>query len=50
MLFVGEQTVKFHLANIYQKLGVRNRTEASHWAHVNSVVSPGGSGTAQEAS
>jgi two-component system response regulator DesR len=50
MLFVGEQTVKFHLANIYQKLGVRNRTEASHWAHVNSVVSPGGSGRAQEAS
>jgi DNA-binding NarL/FixJ family response regulator len=46
MLFVGEQTVKFHLANIYQKLGVRNRTEASHWAHLNRVVSPSGSGRA----
>jgi DNA-binding NarL/FixJ family response regulator len=50
MLFVGEQTVKFHLANIYQKLGVRNRTEASHWAHLNRVVSPSGPGRAQSAS
>jgi DNA-binding NarL/FixJ family response regulator len=40
MLMVGGQTVKFHLANIYQKLGVRNRTEASHWAHLHRVVSP----------
>lgn len=39
MLMVGEQTVKFHLANIYQKLGVRNRTEAGHWAHKNQLVS-----------
>ena len=31
-LFVTEQTVKFHLANIYRKLGVRNRTQASHAA------------------
>jgi len=31
-LWVTEQTVKFHLSNIYRKLGVANRTEASHWA------------------
>ena len=29
-LWVTEQTVKFHLSNIYRKLNVRNRTEASH--------------------
>ena len=29
MLWVTEQTVKFHLSNIYRKLGVVNRTEAS---------------------
>lgn len=31
-LFVTEQTVKFHLSNIYRKLGVHNRTQASHEA------------------
>ncbi|MGE5692040.1 MAG: LuxR C-terminal-related transcriptional regulator, partial [Pseudomonadota bacterium] len=29
MLWVTEQTVKFHLSNIYRKLDVANRTEAS---------------------
>ena len=29
-LWVTEQTVKFHLSNVYRKLGVANRTEASH--------------------
>lgn len=28
-LWVVEQTVKFHLSNVYRKLGVANRTEAS---------------------
>jgi DNA-binding NarL/FixJ family response regulator len=37
-LWLSEQTVKFHLANIYRKLEVANRTEASHWAHVNGVI------------
>ena len=32
MLWLTEQTVKFHLANIYRKLGVANRTAAAHWA------------------
>jgi DNA-binding NarL/FixJ family response regulator len=37
-LWVTEQTVKFHLSNIYRKLGVSNRTEASRFAHVNGLV------------
>jgi DNA-binding NarL/FixJ family response regulator len=31
-LWVTEQTVKFHLSNIYCKLDVANRTAASRWA------------------
>jgi len=31
-LWVTEQTIKFHLSNVYRKLGVSNRTEASRWA------------------
>ena len=38
MLWVTEQTVKFHLSNIYRKLGVANRTEASRWAHLQGLV------------
>jgi DNA-binding NarL/FixJ family response regulator len=37
-LWVTEQTVKFHLSNIYRKLGVSNRTEASRFAHANGLV------------
>jgi DNA-binding NarL/FixJ family response regulator len=36
-LWVTEQTVKFHLSNIYRKLDVANRTEASRYAHVNGL-------------
>jgi DNA-binding NarL/FixJ family response regulator len=38
LLWVTEQTVKFHLSNIYRKLGVTNRTEASRYAMVNGMV------------
>ena len=38
MLWVTEQTVKFHLSNIYRKLDVTNRTEASRWAQLNGVL------------
>jgi DNA-binding NarL/FixJ family response regulator len=31
-LWVTEQTVKFHLSNVYRKLGITNRTEAAYWA------------------
>jgi DNA-binding CsgD family transcriptional regulator len=40
-LWITEQTVKFHLRNIYRKIEVANRTEASHFAHVNGLVTPG---------
>ena len=39
MLWVTEQTVKFHLSNVYRKLGVANRTEASRWAQLHGLLS-----------
>ena len=39
-LWVTEQTVKFHLSNIYRKLGVANRTEASRQAHLHHWLAP----------
>ncbi len=41
-LWVTEQTVKFHLSNIYRKLDVPNRTAATRWAHENGLMSPMG--------
>jgi DNA-binding NarL/FixJ family response regulator len=38
MLWVTEQTVKFHLSNIYRKLNVANRTEASRWAQLRGLL------------
>lgn len=38
MLWVTDQTVKFHLANVYRKLGVRGRFEAATWAREHGLV------------
>jgi DNA-binding NarL/FixJ family response regulator len=37
-LWITEQTVKFHLSNVYRKLGVANRTQASHVAYMDGIV------------
>ena len=37
-LWLAEQTVKFHLTNIYRKLGVSNRTEAARLAYQHGLV------------
>ena len=37
-LWITEQTVKFHLSNVYRKLRVSNRTEASHFAYVHGLL------------
>ena len=39
-LWLAEQTVKFHLTNIYRKLNVRSRTEAVHWAYRHGLLEP----------
>ncbi len=37
-LWVTEQTIKFHLSNIYKKLGVPNRTAASAAANARGLL------------
>ena len=37
-LWVTRQTVKFHLRNVYRKLDVANRTQASHLAHTHGLL------------
>ena len=37
-LWLAEQTVKFHLTNIYRKLGVGNRTEAVRLAYQHGLI------------
>ena len=39
-LWITEQTVKFHLTNIYRKLGVENRTQAIRYAYAHGLVEP----------
>ena len=34
----AEQTVKFHLTNIYRKLNLANRTEAARYAYQHGLV------------
>ena len=41
-LWVSEQTVKFHLSNVYRKLGVANRTEAARFAYEHMLVESDG--------
>ena len=36
-LWIQEETVKFHLSNIYRKLGVSNRTAAARWANAQTL-------------
>jgi DNA-binding NarL/FixJ family response regulator len=38
-LWLSEHTVKFHLTNIYRKLGVSNRSAAVRYAFENDIVS-----------
>ena len=40
-LFVGEATVKTHVSNVLQKLGVRDRIQAVVWAYEHGVVRSG---------
>jgi DNA-binding NarL/FixJ family response regulator len=40
-LWITEQTVKFHLRNIYRKLDVANRTGAVTWAHEHGLARDG---------
>ena len=37
-LWVTDQTIKFHLSNIYRKLEVSNRTGASRWAREHGLL------------
>jgi DNA-binding NarL/FixJ family response regulator len=37
-MWVTEQTVKFHLTNVYRKLGVKNRTQAVRIAYQHGIV------------
>ena len=44
-LWIAEQTVKFHLTNIYRKLEVSNRTEATRYAFEQGLVEHGSEST-----
>ncbi|QAB18922.1 response regulator transcription factor [Leucobacter muris] len=37
-LFLGEATIKTHVSNVLQKLGVRDRIQAVVWAHTRGVA------------
>jgi DNA-binding NarL/FixJ family response regulator len=37
-LWIAQQTVKFHLTNIYRKLEVANRTEATRYAYQHGLI------------
>ncbi|MNG34406.1 Transcriptional regulatory protein LiaR [compost metagenome] len=37
-LFIGIKTVKFHVTNIFSKLGVDDRTQAAIYAHKHGIA------------
>jgi len=37
-LWISEQTVKFHLRNVYRKIGISSRTEAARYAYRTGLV------------
>ena len=37
-LWLSEQTVKFHLRNVYRKLGISSRTEALRYAYEHDLT------------
>jgi two-component system, NarL family, nitrate/nitrite response regulator NarL len=41
-LWLSDQTVKFHLHNVYRKLGVNNRTEAARYAFEHGLAESAG--------
>jgi DNA-binding NarL/FixJ family response regulator len=41
--WLSEQTIKYHLTNVYRKLGVGSRTEAARFAYERGLVSSGSS-------
>lgn len=47
-LWVTQQTIKFHLSNIYRKLGVSNRTEAARWAQLHGLLNEPANSTEAE--
>lgn len=50
LLRVTPPTVKFHLSNVYRKLNVSNRTQASRWAQRGSLALDRGVGRIAEVS
>ena len=41
-LFVGESTVKTHVARVFTKLGLRDRAHAVIYGYETGLVTPGG--------
>lgn len=44
-LGISEKTVKGHLTNLFQRIGVADRTQAALWAERNGILREGGPGT-----
>lgn len=42
--WLSEQTIKYHLTNVYRKLGVGSRTEAARFAYERGLAGSGSSG------